>query len=469
MRYIIVSPVYNRKSAGVKVLYELQKWLIKFGKEAIILNFNAPYPINDDDIVVYPEIVTGNPLNAKRVVRYILNEPGKLGGDKEYDKDEILVAYDGELGRFSNNIVLRMPCVEDFFTNTHCERVIDCFWVGKGKFTPHPAVKNAIEITYAWPVKRKELAELLNRTKTFYTYDDRTALTLEAALCGCEIKEFKDGELIDIRPMLPFDLDSFTTQFDQFIQMTWYPEINSAREAAEHVESVISRHLIQADLSNLSAEVLLERGIKLKRELRYSEAMEVFLAAGKQGDASALAHMGDCLAAHGKMDEAEAAYREALKTSEYDAIAHTGLGAINLLSGKHSAAAICFAKALKGEPDNAKALCGLGSARTGQGRLSEGFELFRKSLDKDPENLTALHELLKGAYELNRLSEAESYLTGYLMYHPTDTNILFSLAGLHYLLGSYAEALDAMERLLAFEPAYEGGKELAEQIRTALK
>jgi GT2 family glycosyltransferase/Tfp pilus assembly protein PilF len=242
MRYLIVAPSYDTKSAGIKVLYELQKWLVRFGKDAQIHNWELPCIVSDDDIVVYPEIIAGNPYNAKRVVRYILNEPGYLGGDKQYDKDDILFAYDGSLAQFTNNSnnVLRMPCIEEFFVNTHCERVTDCYWVGKGKDTNHPAVKDAVEITYTWPVKRRELAALFNRTKTFYTYDDRTALTLEASLCGCEIKEINGGDIVDIRQMVPFDLQSLTIQLDNFIQMTWYPEMDSSREAADYIDAIIS-------------------------------------------------------------------------------------------------------------------------------------------------------------------------------------------------------------------------------------
>jgi glycosyltransferase involved in cell wall biosynthesis/ubiquinone/menaquinone biosynthesis C-methylase UbiE/Tfp pilus assembly protein PilF len=218
----------------------------------------------------------------------------------------------------------------------------------------------------------------------------------------------------------------------------------------------------------LSTEILVEKGMGLKRAHSYEEALELFSAARKLGNESVLAHMGDCLANLGKMDEAAAAYSDALKTGKCEEVAHTGMGVLNLMAGKHSAAAICFNKALKIDPDNSRALCGLGIARSVQGRPSEGFELFRMSLDKSPDNLTALHELIKTAYELDRLSEAESYLVGYLMYHPADSNILFSLAGLRYRLGKNVEALDSLERVLAFEPAYEGGEDLADQIRFEL-
>ncbi|NTW17510.1 MAG: hypothetical protein HGA41_08660, partial [Syntrophaceae bacterium] len=116
MRYIITSPPYRHNCAGIVVLYELQKWLIRFNQDAMIMNFNAPYPIEEEDIVVYPEIVPGNPLNAKKVVRYILNVPGKLGGDKEYDKNEILVAHSEALAQYSNGVILHTPAELEFFT-----------------------------------------------------------------------------------------------------------------------------------------------------------------------------------------------------------------------------------------------------------------------------------------------------------------------------------------------------------------
>jgi len=243
MRYVIIAPTYNQKTAGIAVLQELQKWLIKSGKDAIIpnININAPYAIQDDDIVVYPEIIPGNPLNAKRVVRYILNVPGKLGGTTEYDSREILVAYTKDFSRHSNGIYLEIPIIEDFFTNRGLERTVDCFWVGKGRNTHHPATKGCIEITYQWPRKRRELAELLNRTRVFYSYDDCTHLLTEAMLCGCAIKLIKNDELVDHIQIPPPDPEEFQRQLDQFIQLTWYPEMESGRKAAEYIASVIAR------------------------------------------------------------------------------------------------------------------------------------------------------------------------------------------------------------------------------------
>ena len=46
MRYVIVAPTYNKKTAGIKTLQELQKWLIRSGKDAVIPNININYSIS---------------------------------------------------------------------------------------------------------------------------------------------------------------------------------------------------------------------------------------------------------------------------------------------------------------------------------------------------------------------------------------------------------------------------------------
>ena len=77
-KYLIVTPFYRNNSAGIRVLYELQKHLIRAGYDAKTIN-EISHTAQDDEIVIYPEIVFGNPLKAKKVVRYILNVPGFIG------------------------------------------------------------------------------------------------------------------------------------------------------------------------------------------------------------------------------------------------------------------------------------------------------------------------------------------------------------------------------------------------------
>jgi GT2 family glycosyltransferase/tetratricopeptide (TPR) repeat protein/glycosyltransferase involved in cell wall biosynthesis len=216
-----------------------------------------------------------------------------------------------------------------------------------------------------------------------------------------------------------------------------------------------------------SCRILTDKGISLKREGRYAEALEVFSSARNQGDTSVLAHMGDCLANLGKVAEAEAAYMDALKIRDDDALAHTGIGVIQLLAQQYSSAAIAFGKALHSDRASSKALCGLGMCRYGQGHKKASYEYFSKALDADPENVTALHELIRTVYELGEFEHTIIHTRNYLMYHPVDFDILFSFAGILYKNGAYEEAGDVMERLMALSPEFRGGKELLESICTA--
>ena len=247
VKYIIVTPRYNHGSAGIRALSRLYSELTDRGYDAMIATCPSLFrkrigarlrrPIEiyitsralgiqkKDDIVVYPEFVIGNPFGVRKVVRYILNVPGKLGGDRKYASKELTFAYNSDLVQYSEGRVLHIPVIESFFTvdsSFDNNRPINSFWVGKGQNTNHPVTKNCTEITRKWPADRKTLAELLKQTKIFYTYDDFTSLAVEAKMCGCEVKLIKGNKVIDYPYALSCNSneESFSKQFDQFLFLT---------------------------------------------------------------------------------------------------------------------------------------------------------------------------------------------------------------------------------------------------------
>ena len=219
-------------------------------------------------------------------------------------------------------------------------------------------------------------------------------------------------------------------------------------------------HGVTADFAGSPAE----KGVSLKLEHRYEEALGMFSVARKRGDTSVLAHMGDCLANLGKPGDAEAAYREALSYRPDDVAAQIGMGVLKLMRLQYVAAAAAFGEALKGEPGNAKALSGLGLVNCVQGKDEEAFACFSRALDSDPENLTALGELVKCAYRLERFDGAERHLENYLRYHPADLDMLFSLAGVLLKMEKSNEALEALETILLFDPKFEEAWEMQQMI-----
>ena len=104
--FLIAAPSYTHMSAGIRALYRLCHHLNVAGYSASVTPFpggridNLPNwitPLHEgsagDSIVVYPEIVSGNPLNAGKVVRWALNNPGLLGGDSFYADDEMVFVF----------------------------------------------------------------------------------------------------------------------------------------------------------------------------------------------------------------------------------------------------------------------------------------------------------------------------------------------------------------------------------------
>ena len=217
-----------------------------------------------------------------------------------------------------------------------------------------------------------------------------------------------------------------------------------------------------------TAEKLANLGKTKKEAGNYEEALEDFGKVRALGDESVLPEMGDCKANLGKLDEASDCYEECLKNAPDDTRALVGLGVINLLQGNHTKAVTWFNKTLKCDPFNTRALCGLGMVRNLQNKPKEALKCFSLALDTDPENLSALHEVVKCSYELNRFEEAEKYLQNYLMYHPGDLDMQFSLAGIYFKKGDYASTLENIENLLIFDPEYAGGTELLEKAYTRM-
>ena len=213
MKYIIFSPPYQSSSGGVRALYELQKHLIRAGEDAIVVNsFIGTF--DEDDIAVYPEVQGGNLAGLKKVIRWVLYYPGQNGGDKEFDKAEKIVTWSKQ---YYDAPVLAVPIFEPFFKNEGLKREFDAYWAGRGNDTGYRPSLNYKNLTYDWPKTRKELAELLNKTKTLYVFSN-SALIYEAQLCGCDVKFINpDNAIIDI-PFKPI-FENFEEQFKEFLKL----------------------------------------------------------------------------------------------------------------------------------------------------------------------------------------------------------------------------------------------------------
>jgi len=208
--YYIYAPDYRRSSAGIRVMHMLCDALIRSGHEAYVTasvlspEFMTPQLTEAvleahraqalEPIVVYPEVVDGNPLNGKVVVRYILNRPGFIEGNGQFAEGDILYAYSRDLlgEDIPEDRVLFLPPFDlNLFRlpDNPAKRVPGktCYYQGRrGELRVDPALlpPDAIEITPTWPESWEELADLFQCCEMFYCCGS-SALATEAGLCGC--------------------------------------------------------------------------------------------------------------------------------------------------------------------------------------------------------------------------------------------------------------------------------------------
>lgn len=232
MDYVIYTPKYCA-SNGVRVLFKLADELIKRGNNVYL--FSEPSQgkdykyinkltkqLKNNAVIVYPEIVFGNPLGAKKVVRYILYYPGVNGGDTKFDENEMLFTFNSEY--YKNADLLSISTMDtSLFYCDETSKDINCYFINKGgKWKEIPEFKDFVEINMFYPATRDELAKLLRRTKTLYSYDRHTLLAEEAHACGCEVKYVTEDGFENFVPDKTnyYTAEEYNNFIDNFIKKT---------------------------------------------------------------------------------------------------------------------------------------------------------------------------------------------------------------------------------------------------------
>jgi hypothetical protein len=204
---IIYSPSYNPNSGGIIVLHKLCHILLDMGYNAslypidtneFIVNDSYKYKITSEidvknDIIIYPEIIWGNPLNMSNVVRYIMNVGHITLNRKEtWDDNDFWIYFSERFydGIKDKNILHIFDSKKEYYKNYNLERKYkSCHTFRKNDLVKnnnsyhiHPS--DSIEIGFN--MGDEYLINLFNNCKKFYSYDTETYLSVLAALCGCE-------------------------------------------------------------------------------------------------------------------------------------------------------------------------------------------------------------------------------------------------------------------------------------------
>ncbi|MBU2677657.1 MAG: hypothetical protein KJP16_11275 [Gammaproteobacteria bacterium] len=154
--------------------------------------FNTPiatYKKLHGAIVVYPEIVSGNPLGVKRVVRWLLHKPGFHTGKKEYGRDDLFFyfqkSFDDPRWNKSPENILRIVWVRDDIYRqwNYSKRAGKCFLIKKGE--ERPIKHDLADGIIIDDLSHEECAQAFNQCEYFISYDLYSMYSVYAAICGC--------------------------------------------------------------------------------------------------------------------------------------------------------------------------------------------------------------------------------------------------------------------------------------------
>jgi hypothetical protein len=143
----------------------------------------------DEAIVIYPEVVAGNPLRARRVVRWFLHKPGFHTGQIVYGQNELYFFFqhsfnDPSINPDSSNLLQVYFIRDDIYRQQNFgERSGYCHILRKGR--GRPPVHDIDNSTLIDGLSDADAAKVFNRCEFCVSYDLYTMYSKYAALCGC--------------------------------------------------------------------------------------------------------------------------------------------------------------------------------------------------------------------------------------------------------------------------------------------
>ncbi len=198
MKILVWTPGWRDDSGGVIALHRLCFMLREQGANASLWGpqvedcYGNPYASVTDTAtsectVVYPEIVSGDPLGAKKVVRWLLNVPGRLAGDGKFAPDDLIITYARTFHPTAPEVFVFDLFPEHIHANGTADRSGGIFIVRKGAHKPRlPAIDGENFFLNGDETKPANFGAWARRSKRCYSYDAATWLSVQAVLCGCE-------------------------------------------------------------------------------------------------------------------------------------------------------------------------------------------------------------------------------------------------------------------------------------------
>ena len=180
----------------------------------------------------------------------------------------------------------------------------------------------------------------------------------------------------------------------------------------------LTRRALEFDHDNPEAVVKLGR--VLRTIGRNEEALEFFQRYHQMvpGDFLGLAHIGSCLSAMGRYQEAESYLRRAVAGID-DPQTHYNLGLLLSITNRTSDAIAEYEKALARDPMHGDARLNMATALARQGKMDQALRELTRLVEQDPDNAVARTNLGVVLLQLGKVEQARAQLEAALRADPS--------------------------------------------------
>jgi tetratricopeptide (TPR) repeat protein len=211
--------------------------------------------------------------------------------------------------------------------------------------------------------------------------------------------------------------------------------------------------------------VLMELAAMLQVTDRATEALEVLKQHAQlvPGDHHTLVEQGKCLTDLGRLDEAEAVLRQAVRVR--DAAAEYNLGTVLDRQGRTDEARVRYERALAIDPFHARALNNLGVWFDRHGQGAEAIRTLERAIDADPESADAYSNLGSAFIGARRLPDALRVLETAVALDPDAPDAHNNLGIALAQSGRLQDAATQWQAALRLNPNHVNARRNLEQLR----
>lgn len=178
--------------------------------------------------------------------------------------------------------------------------------------------------------------------------------------------------------------------------------------------------------------------------------------------------LGNCLARRGEIEEADEAYRQALRLAPDSSAVHVNRGMLELQKDGVREAKDHFIRALQLDGSCARALCGLGIVKSIDGDLSGAERDLSAALELDPRNQTALLQWLFIGHRLSDTGRLRACAETFFRGEPFPVEVGYAYAALLFQEARWIDCRRVLDATLAKSPAHAKAQRLREALGAAL-